>query len=72
MTGPREVTPSAVRLVEAAKAAWVEIGEAVLDLARIERRLAAARSQLGYAVTMYDSGAVVELPDDDSPHDPRD
>jgi hypothetical protein len=69
-TGSRLVTgrrgnPTADRLVEAAKTAHTELGEVVLDLAQLQRRLAVVRSQLGYAVTMYDSGAVIELPDED-------
>ena len=62
--------PSAQRLVAAAKTAYSEIGEVVMDLASLQRRLATVRSQIGYAVTMYDSGAVIELPDDGA--EPRD
>jgi hypothetical protein len=56
----RRGNPTADRLVEAAKTAHTELGEVVLDLAQLQRRLAVVRSQLGYAVTMYDSGAVIE------------
>jgi hypothetical protein len=58
------------RLVAAARDAHAELGELLIDLAQIERRMAAVRSRIGYAVTSYDSGAVIELPD--GPHDPRD
>lgn len=64
MTGPRSVNPSGQRLSDAAKAAHAVMGEVILDMTQLERRLATARQQLGYAVTMYDSGAVTELPDD--------
>lgn len=57
--------PSAQRLVAAAKTAYSEVGEVAMDLASLQRRLATVRSQIGYAVTMYDSGAVIELPDED-------
>ncbi len=62
---------AATRLVDAAKQTHSELGEVVLDLQRLQRRLATVRSQLGYAVSLYDSGAVTELPDDNH-HDPRD
>jgi hypothetical protein len=61
--------PSADRLVAAAKTTHSELGEIVLDLHTAQRRLARLRSALGYAVTMYDSGAVTELPDDTEPRD---
>ena len=61
----------AQRLVEAAKHTHSEVGEMMLDLQRIQRRLGSLRSELAYAVTIYDSGAVTELPDDNH-HDPRD
>jgi hypothetical protein len=61
----------AQRLVDAAKQTHAELGEVVLDLQGMQRRLARLRSVLAYAVTLYDSGAVIELPDDDH-HDPRD
>jgi hypothetical protein len=62
--------PSATRLVAAAKTTHTELGEIVLDLQTAQRRLSRLRSELGYAVTMYGSGAVIELPDDgDEPRD---
>ena len=68
MTGPRG-NPTADRLVDAAKTAHTEVGEVVLDLAQMQRRLAALRRTLAFAVTMFDTGAVVELPDDTEPRD---
>ena len=35
----------------------------------MQRQLATVRSQLGYAVTMYDPGAATELPDQDDQDD---
>jgi hypothetical protein len=61
----------AQRLVDAAKQTHAELGEILLDLQTAQRRLARLRSELGYAVTLYNSGGVTELPDDDH-HDPRD
>jgi hypothetical protein len=37
----------AIRLVDAAKQAHAEIGQVVLDLQRLQRRLATLRSQFG-------------------------
>jgi len=60
----------AARLVDAAKTAHTEIGEVIVDLENMQQRLARLRRALGYAVTLYDSGAVTELPDEGE--EPRD
>ena len=60
----------AARLVDAAKTTHAELAEVVLDLETMQQRLARLRRALGYAVTLYDSGAVVELPDEGE--EPRD
>jgi hypothetical protein len=61
---------AAQRLIDAAKNAHAHLGEVTLDLHRIEQRLARVRSELGYAVTMYDPDTPTEPPD---PHtEPRD
>jgi hypothetical protein len=60
----------AQRLVDAAKQAHAELGEVTLDLHRIEQGLAALRRSLAFAVVSYDSGAVIELPDEGE--EPRD
>ena len=62
---------AAQRLVDAAKITHAELGEVTLDLHRIEQRLAALRRTLAFAVVSYDSGAVLELPDQDD-QNPRD
>jgi hypothetical protein len=56
--------------VDAAKQTHTELGEVTLDLHRIEQRLTALRWQLAFAITMYDSSAVIELPDEGE--EPRD
>jgi hypothetical protein len=55
----------AARLVDAAKTTHAELAEVVLDLETMQQRLARLRRALGFAVTTYDSVAVIELPDDE-------
>jgi hypothetical protein len=61
---------SAQRLIDAAKNAHAQIGEMTLDLHRIEQRLARVRSEMGYAVSMYDPDTATEPPDPTA--EPRD
>jgi hypothetical protein len=61
---------AAQRLIDAAKHAHAQLGEATLDLHRIEQRLARVRSQLGYAVTMYEPDTATQPPDPEA--EPRD